>query len=93
MSAKSMQVKDFSFELPEQLIARFPKTERSSSRLLAMDKQSGELSHHIFKDLADFLQAGDLIAGRLIVGVDRCSLKGKRSLSRRELSGSAKEQN
>ena len=61
MSAKSMQVKDFSFELPEQLIARFPKTERSSSRLLAMDKNSGELSHHIFKDLADFLQSGDLL--------------------------------
>ncbi|WP_040551389.1 tRNA preQ1(34) S-adenosylmethionine ribosyltransferase-isomerase QueA [Rheinheimera nanhaiensis] len=56
-----MQVKDFSFELPEQLIARFPKAERSSSRLLAMDKHSGELSHHIFKDLADFLQPGDLL--------------------------------
>ncbi|GAB57058.1 S-adenosylmethionine:tRNA ribosyltransferase-isomerase [Rheinheimera nanhaiensis E407-8] len=61
MSVTSMQVKDFSFELPEQLIARFPKAERSSSRLLAMDKHSGELSHHIFKDLADFLQPGDLL--------------------------------
>lgn len=56
-----MQVKDFSFELPEQLIARFPKAERSSSRLLAMNKQSGELSHHIFKDIADLLQPGDLM--------------------------------
>ena len=56
-----MLVKDFSFELPEQLIARFPKAERSSSRLLAMDKRSGELSHHTFKDLADFLQPGDLL--------------------------------
>lgn len=56
-----MQVKDFSFELPEQLIARFPKAERSSSRLLAMDKQSGALSHHIFKELTDFLQPGDLL--------------------------------
>ncbi|MAD74316.1 MAG: tRNA preQ1(34) S-adenosylmethionine ribosyltransferase-isomerase QueA [Rheinheimera sp.] len=56
-----MQVKDFSFELPEQLIARFPKTERSSSRLLVMDKQSGALSHHIFKDISDFLQPGDLL--------------------------------
>ncbi len=61
MQAKSMQVKDFSFELPEQLIARFPKTERSSSRLLVMDKQSGALSHHIFKDISDFLQPGDLL--------------------------------
>ena len=61
MQTKSMQVKDFSFELPEQLIARFPKTERSSSRLLAMDKQSGALSHHIFKDISDFLEPGDLL--------------------------------
>lgn len=56
-----MHVKDFSFELPEQLIARFPKAERSSSRLLVMNKHSGELQHHIFKDLADQLQAGDLL--------------------------------
>ncbi|HSG53023.1 MAG TPA: S-adenosylmethionine:tRNA ribosyltransferase-isomerase, partial [Rheinheimera sp.] len=42
-----MQVKDFSFELPEQLIARFPKAERSSSRLLTMDKRSGDLAHHV----------------------------------------------
>ncbi|MDX1677540.1 tRNA preQ1(34) S-adenosylmethionine ribosyltransferase-isomerase QueA [Arsukibacterium sp.] len=56
-----MQVKDFSFELPEQLIARFPKAERSSSRLLAMDRQSGKLSHHIFKELTDFLAPGDLL--------------------------------
>lgn len=56
-----MHVKDFSFELPEQLIARFPKAERSSSRLLVMNKHSGELQHHIFKDLVDQLQAGDLL--------------------------------
>ncbi|MEH8021594.1 tRNA preQ1(34) S-adenosylmethionine ribosyltransferase-isomerase QueA [Rheinheimera metallidurans] len=56
-----MHVKDFSFELPEQLIARFPKAERSSSRLLVMNKHNGELQHHIFKDLADQLQAGDLL--------------------------------
>lgn len=56
-----MQVKDFSFELPEQLIARFPKAERSSSRLLSMDKHSGALQHGIFKDLLDMLQAGDLL--------------------------------
>ncbi|HSG51370.1 MAG TPA: S-adenosylmethionine:tRNA ribosyltransferase-isomerase, partial [Rheinheimera sp.] len=56
-----MQVKDFSFELPEQLIARFPKAERSSSRLLTMDKHSGDLAHHVFKDLADMLSPGDLL--------------------------------
>lgn len=56
-----MQVSDFSFQLPEQLIARHPKAERSSSRLLAMDKATGALSHHIFKQLIDFIQPGDLL--------------------------------
>jgi S-adenosylmethionine:tRNA ribosyltransferase-isomerase len=56
-----MQVSDFSFQLPEQLIARHPKAERSSSRLLAMDKTTGALSHHIFKQLIDFIHPGDLL--------------------------------
>ncbi|CAM3739595.1 tRNA preQ1(34) S-adenosylmethionine ribosyltransferase-isomerase QueA [Rheinheimera salexigens] len=56
-----MQVSDFSFQLPEQLIARHPKAERSSSRLLAMDKSSGALSHHIFKQVIDFIHPGDLL--------------------------------
>jgi S-adenosylmethionine:tRNA ribosyltransferase-isomerase len=56
-----MQVKDFSFELPEQLIARFPKAERSSSRLLKMQRQSGELCHLVFTDLLSELNSGDLL--------------------------------
>ncbi|MGI5309025.1 tRNA preQ1(34) S-adenosylmethionine ribosyltransferase-isomerase QueA [Rheinheimera sp. WS51] len=56
-----MQVSDFSFQLPEQLIARHPKAERSSSRLLVMDKANGALSHHIFKQLIDFINPGDLL--------------------------------
>jgi len=56
-----MLVKDFSFELPEQLIASEPQAERSASRLLCMDKQSGALSHHIFKDLLQLLNPGDLL--------------------------------
>lgn len=56
-----MQVSDFSFQLPEQLIARHPKAERSSSRLLAMNKATGALSHHIFKQIIDFIQPNDLV--------------------------------
>ena len=56
-----MQVKDFSFELPEQLIARFPKAERSSSRLLTMDRVHGQLQHKVFKDIASLLEPGDLL--------------------------------
>lgn len=56
-----MLVKDFSFELPEQLIASEPQAERSASRLLCMDKQNGTLSHYIFKDILQLLNPGDLL--------------------------------
>lgn len=56
-----MLVKEFSFELPEQLIASEPQAERSASRLLVMDRQSGDLQHHIFKDIMQLLNPGDLL--------------------------------
>lgn len=56
-----MLVKEFSFELPEQLIASEPLAERSASRLLVMDRQSGDLQHHIFKDILQLLNPGDLL--------------------------------
>ncbi|MBD1582036.1 tRNA preQ1(34) S-adenosylmethionine ribosyltransferase-isomerase QueA [Pseudoalteromonas sp. S16_S37] len=56
-----MRVADFSFELPDELIARHPKKERSSSRLLALDGNSGEISHKIFTDILDFLQPNDIM--------------------------------
>lgn len=56
-----MQLADFHFELPDALIARYPQAERSASRLLCMDRQSGALDHRVFRDLAEQLQAGDLL--------------------------------
>lgn len=56
-----MLVKEFSFALPEQLIASEPQAERSASRLLVMDRQSGDLQHHIFKDILQLLNPGDLL--------------------------------
>lgn len=56
-----MQVKDFSFELPEHLIARQPQAERSASRLLQMDRQHGTLQHGIFRDVLARLSPGDLL--------------------------------
>ncbi|GHG65970.1 S-adenosylmethionine:tRNA ribosyltransferase-isomerase [Alishewanella longhuensis] len=56
-----MLVKEFSFELPEQLVASEPQAERSASRLLVMDRQSGDLQHHIFKDILQLLNPGDLL--------------------------------
>ena len=56
-----MKTSDFSFDLPDELIARFPMAERSTSRLLTVDGQSGALGHHIFRDIVDMLDAGDLL--------------------------------
>ncbi|TKI06315.1 tRNA preQ1(34) S-adenosylmethionine ribosyltransferase-isomerase QueA [Martelella alba] len=56
-----MRVADFSFDLPEQLIARYPRTQRSACRLLGLDGPTGALSHGVFTDLLDQLAAGDLL--------------------------------
>ena len=56
-----MQVSDFSFELPDELIASFPLAQRSASRLLCLDGNSGEVEHRQFTDLVDLLAPGDLL--------------------------------
>ncbi|CAI0706943.1 tRNA preQ1(34) S-adenosylmethionine ribosyltransferase-isomerase QueA [Serratia entomophila] len=56
-----MRVADFSFELPESLIAHYPQPERSGCRLLQLDGPSGELTHGVFTDLLNKLEAGDLL--------------------------------
>lgn len=52
---------DFYFDLPENLIAQDPLADRSSSRLLALNKESGEFRHRIFKDVIDYLEPGDCL--------------------------------
>jgi len=56
-----MRVADFSFDLPEELIARYPKAERTASRLMALDGNSGQVEHLSFPAIVDKLQAGDLL--------------------------------
>ena len=56
-----MNVSDFHFDLPDELIARYPLKERSASRLLSLDGLSGSISHLRFTDLPDLLQPGDLL--------------------------------
>ena len=53
-----MRVTDFSFELPESLIAHYPMPERSSCRLLSLDGPTGALTHGTFTDLLDKLNPG-----------------------------------
>lgn len=56
-----MKVSDFDYYLPEELIAQTPVEPRDSSRLLKLDKQSGSLSHHRFRDIVDFLGPNDVL--------------------------------
>ena len=48
---------DFYFELPQELIAQDPLEERSSSRLLALDKRTGAVSHHVFREVGEIGRA------------------------------------
>lgn len=52
---------DFYFDLPEELIAQDPLLDRSSSRLLTLNKDEGNFEHHIFKDIVDYLNPGDCL--------------------------------
>ena len=56
-----MNLHDFDFYLPEELIAQDPLEDRSSSRLLVLDKETGEIEHKIFKDIIDYLNPGDCL--------------------------------
>ncbi len=56
-----MKVSDFDYELPEELIAQDPLADRSSSRLMCVDRKSGEVSHHVFSEIGDFLNKGDCL--------------------------------
>lgn len=56
-----MNVKDFDYELPQELIAQDPLEDRSSSRLMVLDKQTGAVEHHIFKEITNYLKPGDCL--------------------------------
>lgn len=56
-----MNVKDFDYELPEELIAQDPLEDRSSSRLMVLDKNTGATEDRIFKDILEYLNPGDCL--------------------------------
>lgn len=56
-----MKTSDFYYDLPRELIAQTPLKDRSSSRLLVVNRQTGELSHRHFTDIADYLNPGDCL--------------------------------
>ena len=56
-----MKKSDFYFDLPQELIAQDPLEDRSSSRLLCLDKNTGKTTHKIFRDVITFLKPGDCL--------------------------------
>ena len=56
-----MKTQDFYYDLPEELIAQVPLLDRTSSRLLVLDKSTGEINHKHFKDILEYLNPGDTI--------------------------------
>lgn len=59
--ANQLLKSDFYFDLPEELIAQDPLEDRSSSRLLILDKHSGAVEHHVFKEIIEYLKPGDCL--------------------------------
>ncbi len=56
-----MNVKDFYFELPQELIAQDPLEDRAASRLLVMSKETGEIEHRTFRNITEYLRPGDCL--------------------------------
>lgn len=56
-----MDLKDFNYDLPEELIAQDPLEDRSSSKLMVLHKDTGRIEHKIFRDIIDYLNPGDCL--------------------------------
>lgn len=61
MQSAELKTSDFYFDLPKELIAQDPLSDRSASRLLMVNKETGELKHDIFRNIADYLHPGDCL--------------------------------
>lgn len=56
-----MELKDFTYNLPPELIAQDPLTDRSSSRLMVLDRKTGKIEHKVFSDIINYLNPGDCL--------------------------------
>ena len=61
LNENEMKVTDYYFDLPQEQIAQDPLEDRSSSRLLVLDKETGEYSHHVFREITEFVNPGDCL--------------------------------
>ncbi len=56
-----MKTSDFYYDLPQELIAQDPLEDRASSRLMVLDKETGAVKHHVFRDILEYLNPGDCL--------------------------------
>ena len=56
-----MKTSDFWYDLPKELIAQDPLEDRASSRLMVLDRRTGKVEHHVFREIADYLNPGDCL--------------------------------
>lgn len=61
MGVMKMRTDDFDFDLPEELIAQYPIKERDHSRMMVLDRQTGNIEHKIFSNIIDYLNPGDIL--------------------------------
>ncbi len=54
-----MKTSDFYYDLPQELIAQDPLEDRSSSRLMVLDRETGKTEHHVFREIVNYLNPGD----------------------------------
>lgn len=80
-----MKTSDFDYELPKELIAQDPLEDRSGSRLMLLDKKTGQLSHQRFQEITDYLQPGDCLV------LNDTKVIPARLYGRREETGAAVE--
>lgn len=76
-----MKKSDFYFDLPQELIAQDPLKDRAASRLLVLDRKTGDVSHHVFREIADYLEPGDCLV------LNNTKVIPARLLGRREGTG------
>ena len=81
----SWKTSDFYFDLPQELIAQDPLEDRSASRLLVLDKKTGETTHHVFREIIDYLNPGDCLV------LNNTKVIPARLLGCREATGGAVE--
>ncbi len=85
MDQEHMQRSDFAFDLPKELIAQHPLDRRDSSRLLCLDRETGEVRHRHFSDLPELLRPGDVLV------MNDSRVMPSRLLGRKEGTGGAVE--